>query len=57
MDHPLSPTLGVGRGQNRGLDLMQQATFHLLHGSGIEDAFQSLLYLAHPIGEGCRQCV
>jgi hypothetical protein len=36
---------------------MQQGILCLRHGGGKEDAFQSLVHLAHPIGGGCQQRV
>jgi hypothetical protein len=54
---PLSPVLGMGRGQNRGLNPMLQGALHLLRGSGAEDALQPVVHLAHPVSGGCQQCV
>jgi hypothetical protein len=53
----LSPILGMGGGQNRGLNPMLQGTLCLLHGGGAEDALQSLVHLAHLDGGGCGQRV
>jgi hypothetical protein len=36
---------------------MQHGTLHLLHSSGVEDDFQPLVHLAHPVDGGYQQCI
>jgi hypothetical protein len=54
---PFSPILGMGGGQNKGIDPMLQGTLRLLCGVSVEDALQPLVHRAHPVGGGCGQHV